>query len=117
MLQARLRYTKTLHKWAAERARSVPETLGIIRRICYVGKKGELLPLASTDALIEELVGPKRCLSANLAVVGDLASLLLHMMALCCHTCWQSLRWAPPSSLPLRGASPVVTPRTCQQRV
>ena len=72
-LQARVRHTASLHKWTAKRAGNVPETLGIIRRICYVGKRGELLPLASTDALIEELVGPKRCLRADLAVVGNLA--------------------------------------------
>ena len=75
-LQARVRHTVSLHKRTAKRAGNVPETLGIIRHICYVEKKGELLPLASTYAVIEELVGPKRCLSADLAVVGDLASFI-----------------------------------------
>ena len=73
-LQARVRHAAALHKWSAKRAGNVPEGLGVIRSICYVGKAGELLPLASSDALIEELVGPMRCLRADLAVVGDLGS-------------------------------------------
>ena len=65
-----------LHKWSAKRVGNVPASLGVIRRICYVGKAGELLPIASSDALIEELVGPMRCVRADLAVVGDLASFI-----------------------------------------
>ena len=39
-------------------------------------KAGERLPIASSDALIEELVGPMRCLRADLVVVGDLDSFI-----------------------------------------
>ena len=73
-LQARVRHAAALHKWSAKRAGNAPESRGVLRCICYLGNAGELLPLASPDALIEELVAPMRCLRADLAVVADLAS-------------------------------------------
>ena len=63
-------------KWEPQRAARLAQRLDEgVRRVCYLGNVGEMLPHPVSQGKGTELTGRSKCLQADLVVVEDLARL------------------------------------------